>query len=110
MFRMTDFLKISTDVANSVCKQYVADHLVCPPSLRDGLFTLAAFDNIDHNPSSATAQHSFHGTSMTLMQNQFTPSLNDKTTCTASNNDTHAISITSNDSRTISNLPTFTHR
>ena len=36
--------------------------VVCPPKLRQGLFTTGAVDNIDHNPSSATAKDSFHGT------------------------------------------------
>lgn len=64
-------LQIFTDIANSVCKLYNADDVVCPAGLQPGLFTMAAFDNIDHNPSSATAKHSFHGTSMSLIQNRF---------------------------------------
>ena len=38
--------------------------------MRRGLFTIAAVDNIDHNPSSATAKASFHGTGISLMQHQ----------------------------------------
>jgi hypothetical protein len=64
-------LQVSTDVANSVCKLYNADDVVCPAGLQSSFFTMAAFDNIDHNPSSATARHSFHGTSMSLIQNRF---------------------------------------
>ena len=60
-------LKISTDVVNDVWVQYVADGIVCLANLQLGLLTVAAVDNIDHNPSSATAQHFFHGTSMTLI-------------------------------------------
>ena len=41
---------------------------MCPPKLRSGLFTTSAVDNIDHNPSSTTAQGSFHGTGISLFQ------------------------------------------
>ena len=43
---------------------------MCPPNMRRGLFTIAAVNNIDHNPSSATAKDSFHGTGISLMQHQ----------------------------------------
>jgi len=33
-----------------------------------GLFTVGALDNIDYNPSSTTAQGSFHGTGTSLFQ------------------------------------------
>ena len=36
--------------------------------LRGNVFTTAAVDNIDHNPSSATSKVSFHGTGMSLLQ------------------------------------------
>ena len=45
-----------------VCEQFTIDGIVCPPKLRSKLFTTAAVDNIDHNPSSATAKSSFQGT------------------------------------------------
>ncbi|XP_038062580.1 uncharacterized protein LOC119733071 [Patiria miniata] len=61
-------LQLSSDLANGVCKQFEADNVVCPPKMRHGLFTTAAVDNIDHNPSSMTAQDSFHGTGISLMQ------------------------------------------
>lgn len=64
-------LQISTDAANVVCTQYAYDDVVCPVSLRTNLFTLAAIDNIDHNPSSSTSSSSFHGTSISLIQNRF---------------------------------------
>lgn len=35
---------------------------------RRGLFTTAAVDNIDHNPSSTTSKDSFHGTGISLFQ------------------------------------------
>ena len=61
-------LAISTDLGNSICHQYHQDDVVCPPSLRKGLFTLSAMNNIDHNPSSTTAHDSFHGTGISLFQ------------------------------------------
>ena len=41
---------------------------VCPPELKVGLFTNAAVDNIDHNPSSTSAHDAFHGTALSLFQ------------------------------------------
>ena len=54
----------------AVCKQYTEDNLVhvCPPGLRHHLYTVGALDNIDHNPSSTTAESSFHGTGISLFQ------------------------------------------
>ena len=49
-------------------KQYVEDDDVCPPVLRKGLFTTAAVDNIDHNPTATTASTSFHGKSISMFQ------------------------------------------
>ena len=43
---------------------------VCPPQLRSGLFTVAAVDNIDHNPSSTSAHDSFHGTGISLFEHR----------------------------------------
>ena len=42
--------------------------MVCPLNLNCGLFTVGALDNIDYNPSSTTAQGSFHGTGISLFQ------------------------------------------
>ena len=42
--------------------------MVCPLDLNCGLFTVGALDNIDYNPSSTTAQGSFHGTGISLFQ------------------------------------------
>ena len=61
-------LQLTSDIGNGVCKRFVRDGLVCPPKMRSGLFTTAAVDNIDYNPSSATAKDSFHGTVISLMQ------------------------------------------
>ncbi|KAL9968945.1 hypothetical protein ACROYT_G021097 [Oculina patagonica] len=55
-------------LATSVCDHFKSVGVVCPLSLHRGLFTVGAIDNIDHNPSSTTAQGSFHGTGIILFQ------------------------------------------
>jgi len=55
-------------MAKGVCQQFQQDGVVCPPKTRHGLFTIGAVDNIDYNPSTATAKDSFHGTGISLMQ------------------------------------------
>ena len=55
-------LRLTSYIANGVCQRFRVEDVVCPPKLRSGLFTTGAVDNIDHNPSSATAKDSFHGT------------------------------------------------
>ena len=42
---------------------------MCPDNLRKGLFTIGALDNIDHNPSSTSAQGSLHGMAVSIIQN-----------------------------------------
>ena len=61
-------LTISTCVANGLTEQYTEHGVVCPPALRKNLYTTAAVDNIDHNPSATTAKDSFHGTGISLFQ------------------------------------------
>ena len=41
---------------------------MCSPKLRLEFFTTAAIDNIDHNPSSTSAQGSLHGTNISVFQ------------------------------------------
>ena len=65
-------LSISSDITNSVIDRYDRDGVVCPSKLRDGIFTTAAVDNIDHNPSSTSAHDSFHGTAISLVQHPTT--------------------------------------
>ena len=60
-------MDISTDLANSVTAQFEKEGVVCPAKLRKDVFTTAAIDNIDHNPSSTTASDSFHGTAISLV-------------------------------------------
>lgn len=66
-------MEISTSLGNRVCEQYIRDQTVCPPNLREALFTTAAVDNIDHNLSSTTATDSFHGTGISLFQHPSSP-------------------------------------
>ena len=63
-------LQIQSDIANGVCQRYEMEKFVGPPNMHRRLFTIAAVDNIDHNPSSATAKDSFHRTGISLMQYQ----------------------------------------
>ena len=65
-------LSISTNITNSVIDRYDRDGVVCPSKLRDGIFTTAAIDNIDHNPSSTSSHDSFHGTAVSLVQHPTT--------------------------------------
>lgn len=51
-----------------MCKQFEMENLVCPANLKMGIFTIGALDNIDHNLSSTTAQNSFHGTGISVIQ------------------------------------------
>ena len=61
-------LKLEDELAASVCERFQQDGVVVPPSLKKGIFTIAAIDNIDHNPTSSTAKGSFHGTGISLFQ------------------------------------------
>ncbi|KAK1895923.1 50S ribosomal protein L25, partial [Dissostichus eleginoides] len=61
-------LQLTSVTANGVCYRFTVEEVVCPPKLRSSLFTTAAVDNIDHNPSSATARDSFHCTGISLVQ------------------------------------------
>ena len=61
-------MDISTELGNKICSHYQREKAVCPPELKCGLFTTAAVDNIDHNPSSTSAHDAFHGTGHSLFQ------------------------------------------
>jgi hypothetical protein len=65
-------IAISAELGNSVCRRYQEEQVVCPPHLRLGLFTTAAFDNIDYNPSSTTTRDSFHCTGISMFQHATT--------------------------------------
>ena len=61
-------LQLESTIANSVCQQFQVDTIVCPSQLRKQLFTCGTLDNVDHNPSPATALSSFHGSAISLVQ------------------------------------------
>ena len=61
-------LEIENLTANAICEQFKADRVVCPPKLYKSIFTTAAYDNIDHNPSSTTAKEAFYGTGISVFQ------------------------------------------
>ncbi len=55
-------------MGSNFCEQFSREQVVCPPMLHGNVFTTAAVDNIDHNPSSTTSKESFHGTGISLFQ------------------------------------------
>jgi len=57
--------QISKNFANNVYELYEDE----PPNLRKHVFTTAAIDNCDHNPSSTctTASDSFHGIAVSII-------------------------------------------
>ena len=61
-------LRLSAEMGNHVCQRFHVEQVVCPPMLKGGVFTTAAVDNLDHNPSATTANDSFHGTGISLLQ------------------------------------------
>ena len=71
-------LEVSAQLGDAAVSKYVEDGMVCPPDLRRGLFTTAAMDNIDHNPTATTATSSFHGTSISIFQHPTTDSEGEK--------------------------------
>ena len=65
-------LDISIDMAISAAQLCESEGVVCLLVLRKNLFTTAAVDNLDNNPSSTNAQGAFHGTGISLFQNRET--------------------------------------
>ena len=61
-------LQLTSDIGNGVCECFKTDGVVCPPKMRSSVFTTAAVDNIDYNPTSATANEALHGTGISLIQ------------------------------------------
>ena len=60
-------LNISTILGNNLCDQFEVEKIVCPPTKEKPLHHFS-IDNVDHNPSSTTAQDSFHGTGISIFQ------------------------------------------
>ena len=61
-------LQLTSNIVNVVYQCLTIDGVVCPPRMSNGLFTTAAVDNVNYNPSFATAKDSFHGTGISLTQ------------------------------------------
>ena len=61
-------LSIEDQLTTAVCEQFNQDGVVIPCSLQKNRFSIGAMDNVDYNPSSSSAQGSFHGTSLNLVQ------------------------------------------
>ena len=61
-------IKTERTMADRVIHQSQTDQVVCPENLRSNLFTVAALDNLDHNPSSRTSTSSFHGSAISVFQ------------------------------------------
>ncbi len=51
-----------------MCRQYRLNDVVCPSHLQKGHFITGAMGNIDHNPSSTTADSSFHGIGISIVE------------------------------------------
>ena len=60
--------EIQNSIVTQLCAKYIKENIVCPPAVQKGLFTTAATDNIDHDPSSTGTKSSFHGTSTSIFQ------------------------------------------
>ena len=60
-------MELEEMIAKSSCELF-KENVVAPASLRNGVFTVGALDNLDHNTSATTALNSFHGTGISLFQ------------------------------------------
>ena len=61
-------LHLTTQIENSVSQHFHLEQVVCPPKMCGAVFTTAAIENINHNPSEMTGKSSFHGTAISLIQ------------------------------------------
>ena len=59
---------IQDNITRQLCHPYLDEGIVCPRNIEEGLFTVAAIDNVDYDPSSVTAKCSFHETSISVYQ------------------------------------------
>ena len=59
--------------SNQLIKTYISQGMVCPPSLKQDIFTTSAIDNLDYNPSSVTSKDSVHITSISIFQHPTVP-------------------------------------
>ena len=66
-------LDIKRTIKNQVCEEFEKEGFVSPPHMEKNVFTTAAIDNLDHNPTSVTAESSFHGTTISIFQHFLKP-------------------------------------
>ena len=59
-------MNLMRSISNQVCMEYQANGLVCLVDLKKNVFTTTAIDDLYHNPSSATAESSVHGTTISV--------------------------------------------
>ena len=62
-------LSLATDRGSTVRQRYRYDNVVCALNMCCDLFTIAAVDNLNYNPSSPNSKDSFHGTIISLFNN-----------------------------------------
>ena len=60
--------EIEDILGNTVCEQVRQENIICPRDLRKNLYTVGALDNIDHDSSWTSAEGSFQGTSIIIIQ------------------------------------------
>ena len=68
VYTYLQYLSLTAQMAKQRLPAVSLEQVVCPPKMRGAVFTTAAVDNIDHNPSATTARSSFHGTAISLIQ------------------------------------------
>ena len=67
--------EIRRSISNQVCMKYNSEGFGCPSELQYNLFTTSAIDNVDHNPTSSTAETSYHGTTISVFQHADVPAI-----------------------------------
>ncbi|KAE8737192.1 hypothetical protein FOCC_FOCC017347, partial [Frankliniella occidentalis] len=61
-------MEVTSNLCHLVTERAKEEGILCPSHLQEGRFTIGAYDNIDHNPTSRTSTGSFHGTSISIFQ------------------------------------------
>ena len=61
-------LELTRDITNRMISQYNRDGSFLPWTLRKGILTIIAKDNIDQNSKSTTVTRHYHGTSLSIFQ------------------------------------------
>ena len=61
-------LELTRDIANQMISQYDRDGAFLRRTLRKGILTIIAKNNVDQNSKSTTATRHYHGTSLSIFQ------------------------------------------